>query len=820
MSENSQSSDFMSRLRELQRTYAKRFEILCAAGKVAGEFPGGAWTYGGRILRFDARAKPGAGRSVAQPLPGVAGVLARCFMVASIDKELTCEHVYGLLHGVRFVAQVTGGGAETWLALTPHLLNRVTANARRNVAESTGYVRACAVASFVAFLNETRTGIDERASTLLGRYIGWRHRIKNPARPRIDVDAASPLANRKYVPNLHRALGEARSRIRMNPELEPSPGFDLIRLEALTFAMATGMRIGELCSLSVRCLETHEGIGASFLRVATEKGQPPSARPIAEVWSAAVFDAFDYLLERCSAARQRAREIETGGFEFVTERLRMARLARPIDPAFQAQLEVSRLSPDEHFQTEEVANALDLSDKEFFPGGRFNDCVVELPRMVAARVVQWMDARLDAWDWFDYSVPARQPRNDPRTGQVGSRTLSAQRISVYAGSGASCLKKASWFVGELRSLLVDLSMAGAFEGRRPAIARVKGLKRRWSVIRRIALSNVGGPHCTAVDVVKLKASLAERYRADLVRHYKELVFYDDKGTPVTKSWLRPGVPERLSEHLIVVWENEFSGYATKGVLPRPISRADFYHYISKNARRQTIFERLSILDESGQPYSISPHQIRHWVTTAIFRSGPSEMMVDLWMGRERGQSRIYDHRTAKERAEVIRERYLSGEPPDDYLGRQVRLWSESGIGPEQLEEHIRSRLRVLHFVPTGGCSRELFLAPCTKGLMCLRGFGTGTVCPSFHIDVDDEGARESIIALKDQYSAMLVALYPMAPALEVAFMDELNSSEVLDQHLIHIREVIRGCEQALAAYERAKINEIRVPRKIPLKVIP
>lgn len=195
------------------------------------------------------------------------------------------------------------------------------------------------------------------------------------------------------------------------------------------------------------------------------------------------------------------------------------------------------------------------------------------------------------------------------------------------------------------------------------------------------------------------------------------------------------------------------------------------------------------------------------------------MMVDLWMGRSAGQSRVYDHRTAKERAEVIRERYLSGNPPDDYLGRQVRLWTQSGLSAAELEEHVRSRLRVLHFVPTGGCSRELFLSPCTKGLMCLRGFGTGSACPSFHIDVTDDKAKANIIALRDQHRAMLAAVYPLASSLKEAFLEELNSTEVLDQHLIHMREVIRGCDQALAAYDRAESGGISAVKTIALRVI-
>lgn len=813
-----QGRAFASRLREIREASIRRFEVLRQAGKVAGDFPAATWSYAGRNIRFDERAKKStAARDAAGPLPGIAGILARCFIVVSIEQQLSSEGVYARLQGVRWLAEVTGGGIRRWLSLTPAVLNRVVSNLRNEHSIATVYNRASAISSFVDFLNGTRAGSDEWTAALLGRHIIWNHGLKNPIRASIEIktDDVDSLGQRKYIPDLHRSLGQAHSRIKLNPELEPKPGYDLIRLEALAFMMATGMRAGELCALSARCLDTHEASGTLFVRVATEKGQPPSARPVAQIWSAAVSDAYDYLLERCASARAMAREIDTKGFGFVTSRLLEARRLQPIDPAFQAQLDVLGLQPAHHFQIAELAAAFDLSTKEFTSSGRFDGCLVKLPRKVAARVVRWMDSRMAAWDWQSFAAQYA----DPRTGQFGSQSLSASQIADYVGGGGACLAKAHWFYPELRSFLVDLSRAGALDGSGTTVQEREQLQRRWTEIRQQALGNVGGGQCTAVDIESFIECLAERYRAHLEDHYKDLISYSEEGVPITGAGVRLGVPRKLSDHLIVLWEGEFSGREANGILPRPMFRSDLYNYLSTNAQKRTIFERLGLLDSTGKPYSMSPHQIRHWVTTAIYRSGPQEMMVDLWMGRSAGQSRVYDHRTAKERAEVIRERYLSGNPPDDYLGRQVRLWTQSGLSAAELEEHVRSRLRVLHFVPTGGCSRELFLSPCTKGLMCLRGFGTGSACPSFHIDVTDDKAKANIIALRDQHRAMLAAVYPLASSLKEAFLEELNSTEVLDQHLIHMREVIRGCDQALAAYDRAESGGISAVKTIALRVI-
>lgn len=817
MTPNEQSLVFLARLGELEKSAAARFEILRQANVVAGDFSALVWTYAGRKLCFAVRPAPGSNPRRQDPLLGVAGVLARCFMVSSMEAKLSAEGAYARLQGLRWLAETIGGETKAWVSLSPTVLNRVIAKLKaQHTKAATVYNRASALTSFVDFLNATRIGSGKHTSSLLGRYISWKSGLKNPIRHTIEVGHAEALASKKYRPDLHRVLGETRSRIRLDPTLEPSPGYDLIRLEALTFAMATGMRIGELCALSLRCLETDEKSGAPFLRVATEKGQPPSARPIADVWSDPVSNAYDYLLQRCAAARSRAREIEEGGFSFVAEALQAARRSHPISAEFQAQLEVLGLSSERYYLIEEIVATFDLATKEFCADGRFRDCAVDLPRIVAARVVRWIDMRMAAWDWVQYSKP---PLGRP-TAQVGSRVLPAATIARHVGGGPSCLPKARWFFEELQAFLVELSEAGVLEGAPIPAAKSAHIWDRWHEVRELALGQSGGGKCTAIDIERFCLDLAEKYRSDLEQHFRDVIAYDDDGAPVIGGGVRPGVPERLSDHLIVVWEGEFSGRRNRGILPRPISRSDFYNYLSTNGQKRTVFERLDIRDQNGKPYSISPHQIRHWVTTAIFRSGPSEMMVDLWMGRTPGQSRVYDHRTAKERAEAVRDRYLSGDPPDDYLGRRVRLWRQSGIGAEELEDNVKSRLRVMHFVPTGGCSRELFLSPCTKGLMCLRGFGTDAACPSFHVDVTDNEARNNIVALREQYRAMLAVLYPMAPTLEEAFVEELNSSEVLDQHLMHIREVIRGCDQALAAYRSAApSSSAEGSRTIPLRVL-
>jgi len=800
--------EFEERLHAYRSDILARFSRLRVASRVAGEMDGQVWRFAHRALTFTGT------KSRLHPIEGPLGIVARGFIVESIETGLGQEAVYGRLQAVRLLFDHLGGGYTRFRALSKADFNAVVAVVKRDRSVATTYNRANALSVFCEYIDGIRVGRGSSASSLLGRRIAWKSKLKNPIRSTIEkeIDGSVDVKS-KYLDSLHLAVGRARSLVRADPSLEPSPGYDLTRLEPIAFMMATGMRIGELCALSVDCIGIEDLSGSHFIRVPTEKGALPSARPIAEVWEESVNQAHDYLLEQCREARLRAREIELNGFAFIRDRLALHRREAGIDDAFSAQMRAAKLDPNRHYRVEEVVDALGLSEKEITKGGRFYDAIVHLPRIAASRLVCWIDERMDRWDWHAHASIG----SDPRTGQSGFKRLSATAIAEQIGGGRSNLSKADWMFEELRQFLIRLSQLGVLETEDLDGPRKARIADEWRGLRALALSRTGGTRCAAVDVTKLQQICAARFSAYLSEHFRELCSIGGDGSLKAGS-VRKGAPAKLSEHLLVVWDNSFSGRKGRGLIPRPMFRSDFYNYLVSNSQKKTVFQRLGINDQRGMPFSVTPHQLRHWVTTAVFRSGPSETMVDLWMGRSTGQSRIYDHRTARERAEAFRERYLSAEPPNDHLGKQVRFWREVGLDSKSIENHLRSKMRVMHFVPTGACSRELFLSPCTRGLMCLKGFGTNSVCPSFHIDTEDEQARLQISALREKHAAMLRALYPTQRDLAEVMREELNSSESLDQHIIHIAEVIRGCDQALDAYQRSKVASPTGGRMI-LKVL-
>lgn len=780
------------------RKARERFEAAKTSGLVSGAFEDDVWRYKGLRLLFTEIGESSR-RSEHRPrLSDRAGRIGRCFAVWVITSQASPELAIARLNAFRWLARTIGQRAHLWISLTPAILNQAISELKSATSHATTYHRANGINSFVEYMNGMVARVAGKEFRYCERFIRWRHGIPNPIRTSLEITSEARESRRreKFEPNLHVALSTARSRIKEDPSLEPSPGYDRLRLEPLSFGLALGLRIGEVCALPVNALERDEETGLHFVRVPTEKLALASVTAVPSIWEDALHEAHTYLLEHCAAARKRAREIEASGFEFVRRTILEERKKQPLTSGQLAQLKVDQLDPDAHFFISELTNAFSLSHKEFAVDGKHGLCRKDLARLVAARMVVWLDDRFRDWDWSRFSS------KHARTGNV--LNISVLEIGNRCGTSKSSVSKAKWYVDDLRKFLSRMRKNGLFEPQKEvSSAERDAWRKRWVTLRVQMLSHRGGGQCTVVDMEKFIAELGQRYASYLSRHFKELFAASGNasGGGFVGNRVRKGVERKLSDHLIVLWDYQFTGNQALGILPRPILRSDFYNYLSSNAQKRTVFERLSIFGEDGRPYSFTPHAIRRWVTTALLRSGPAETAIDLWMGRSPRQTRHYDYRTAKERAEYVRERYLEeGGEPDDALGRKVRFWREEGLNSEQIEKLVCEKLKVLHYTTWGGCSRELYVSPCEKGLMCLRGFGTNAACSSFQIDPADLVAKRNIEELRDKYARMLRAIEPSYAELADALMLELNTAEPLDQHLTFMIDIIRGCNEALRAY--------------------
>lgn len=302
-----------------------------------------------------------------------------------------------------------------------------------------------------------------------------------------------------------------------------------------------------------------------------------------------------------------------------------------------------------------------------------------------------------------------------------------------------------------------------------------------------------------IEVAQIAYQEYKRYQSEV---FQENLIEDGEQGGYSSNSFSVDIP--FSKHLFLAYEHSFTlAHKQQGFIPKPMSARHMHRWLANDgSRSSSLFKRFDIRDSEGDIVDIGTHQFRHWLTTAIMRSGKNEMMIDLFMGRAPGQTRHYDHRTAKERAEGLRKRYLSTNLPDDALGRRVKRMRNNEVSADIIESAVIQTLQVAHFTPWGVCWRDLDVNPCEKGMMCLRGEG-GKGCNHFGIDPTDEQARQSIHNTKIHYESQLSVLLPNHEELR----RELNRQEPLDQHIQFCIDTLEGCESALRAYENYTANQ-------------
>ncbi|MDR7052946.1 hypothetical protein J2W70_000290 [Pseudomonas koreensis] len=780
----------------------QQFADLKESGLVTGNFEDNVWQYRSINIPFTSRGSLQRRIQDQPALPMVMGKLARCFIAKEMLKRPSATLLIGHMAAIRHLsAEMTSHNIE-WDNITRKLFDRTVESIKQKHSESTVYTRANALKAFLDFLNNLRATTHGVPLRFFERFIRWKPGLANPTHSILELTSQefSDREGTLFSPNLHRGLAKARWLVKNNPNLESTPGSDRIRLEAMCFGMALGLRVGEITGLPLNCVFKDVDTQTTFVRVPVEKNLIPAAVPVAELWSPPLTEAYEYLLGTCQEPRKRALDIEKNGFSFVDSALTNHRAKYPLEPGAADQLRSLSLAAEHHFFVEEISDCFPISNKELYSGGRFYSCGIDLPRITAARFAVWIDERMRRWDWSDFLNEYKK----------NCYSVSVLDIEIHTNSSRGSVCKSKWFIDLLRVFLKGLVKSGLFKpGIKPSHAQLLTIEKEWARIREIMLSRRGsgaGVPSLVIDIRLFKRTLEKKYRFYLQRHFEEQFAMPDLGAeaPYHAKHTANGYPKKLSDNLIVIWENHFNSVSEQGIIPRPLTRADLYNYLSSNASKQTIFERLDLRDKDGKIFSITPHQIRRWVTTAILRAGPSETAVDLWMGRTPRQSRQYDYRTAKERAEYVRSLYLTNDPPQDFLGKMVIRWREENTADDLIESMIIEKLSILNLTPWGGCSRELYISPCDRGLMCIRGFGTEAGCKSFHLNPDDLEARAAIEGLLSEYERILKVIFNNQTDLTTCIMAELDSTHIFDQHVLFVSDMVSSCKAALDAYSNFK----------------
>ncbi|MYA42707.1 MAG: hypothetical protein F4Z31_13270 [Gemmatimonadetes bacterium] len=167
-----------------------------------------------------------------------------------------------------------------------------------------------------------------------------------------------------------------------------------------------------------------------------------------------------------------------------------------------------------------------------------------------------------------------------------------------------------------------------------------------------------------------------------------------------------------------------------------------------------LFERLGLIDDDGRTVRITPHQLRHYMSTLANEANLSQLDIAKWAGRaDVRHNAYYDHETAE--SLLAKARAIDA----DMFGRALTATPHRPVTARQL---IEGHVPGVHLTRYGACLHDFAMSPCPMYRDCLN-------CAE-HACVKGDGRAER--SIRDRLSVIETAL---GGAGEAAAAGEGNS---------------------------------------------
>lgn len=135
-------------------------------------------------------------------------------------------------------------------------------------------------------------------------------------------------------------------------------------------------------------------------------------------------------------------------------------------------------------------------------------------------------------------------------------------------------------------------------------------------------------------------------------------------------------------------------------------------YAGASCRRQGLFERLGLIDDDGQTVRLTPHQLRHYMSTLANEANLSQLDIAKWAGRaDVRHNACYDHETAEsllDKARAI---------DADMFGRALTATPHRPVTARELMD---GHLPGVHLTRYGACLHDFAISPCPMYRDCLN----------------------------------------------------------------------------------------------------
>jgi|GEM_PF-2073515 len=196
-----------------------------------------------------------------------------------------------------------------------------------------------------------------------------------------------------------------------------------------------------------------------------------------------------------------------------------------------------------------------------------------------------------------------------------------------------------------------------------------------------------------------------------------------------------GRSQKLSETLVVMWQNQFRGSRSALFMPKLMTHSILSRRISTTPSHDNYLRSGGLLTKFG--LRVTTKQFRHWLNTMADRGGISDIDLAKWMGRrDITQNKVYKHGLLAVRTEEARRLILAGEA----TGTIPRIAFSLPLA--ERESFVRAAVEAAHVMSYGMCIHNFAASPCSNCNKCLR------KCPEYIRIKGDMEQRQALLELK------------------------------------------------------------------------
>lgn len=170
----------------------------------------------------------------------------------------------------------------------------------------------------------------------------------------------------------------------------------------------------------------------------------------------------------------------------------------------------------------------------------------------------------------------------------------------------------------------------------------------------------------------------------------------------------------LSEYLCLVPDHFFrTDMGTVWPILDVISDAQVHCFLSTSGKHKSVFERLGIVDENGEPYRVNTHAFRHYLNTIAQEGHLSQLDIARWSGRKRvEQNAAYDHTGGYHLGEKLQSMFSA-----DGMNGPIVATLQS-LPPAERDSFLKARFKTAHMTDIGACAQDWSMAPCPAHGAC------------------------------------------------------------------------------------------------------